>query len=406
MSAAQKACLLFELGTEELPAGPLQEMATALKDGVSLGLDQKGLAFTDIESFATPRRLAVLVTGLQRVAPDAHELLLGPPAQAAKDADGEWTPAAVGFAKKQGIETTALEIIDTDKGARVGINRVVAGARADDVVAQVISNAVAGIPVAKRMRWGRSRSEFLRPVQWIVALLDDQIIDLTLFELKSDRLTSGHRFHAPNAIALAHASDYPRVMRDNWVIASFAERRLIIQQKVTEIGASAGASAVINDGLLDEVTGLVEWPVPLKGSFDEAFLQVPAEALISSMREHQKYFHLLDATGQLLPFFITVSNIESRDPITVIKGNEKVIRPRLSDAAFFFETDKKTPLLERRSRLDSVVFQHKLGSLGDKASRMVTLSGWLSDALGADRSITEQAAQLAKCDLVSDMVLE
>lgn len=406
MSTAEKASLLFELGTEELPAGPLQEMAMALRTGIATGLEQRSLGFEQIEWFATPRRLAVLVTGLDNTAPETTEQLLGPPAAAGKDAAGQWTAAAMGFAKKQGIDPELLETIETDKGPRLGVNRVVAGARAADVAADVITQAVAGIPVAKRMRWGRGRSEFLRPVQWLVALLNDSIVELSLFELRSDRITRGHRFHAPDAKAIAHAEDYPQVMRDCWVIANFDERRALIQQQVTAVAQDAGATAVISESLLDEVTGLVEWPVALRGSFDKAFLEVPAEALISSMREHQKYFHLLDENNHLLPMFITVSNIESSNPANVIKGNEKVIRPRLSDAAFFFETDKQTPLAQRSNRLQGIVFQHKLGTLGDKSHRIVKLSGWLADALGADRDLTERAASLAKCDLVSEMVLE
>jgi len=406
MSGASKTSLLFELGTEELPAGPLQTMALALRDGIAEGLSNQALVFGQINWFATPRRLAVLVTELDAVAPDSTEQVLGPPVQSAKNANGHWSPAAIGFAKKQGVDPDALESVDTDKGPRLGINRVVTGARAAEVVADVIALAVANIPVAKRMHWGRGKSEFLRPVQWLVALLDDSVVELSLFELSSDRITYGHRFHAPDPVVIANAQDYPQVMRDNWVIANFDERRELIEQQVNSVAQEVGAKAVISEDLLDEVTGLVEWPVALRGSFDEAFLQVPAEALISSMREHQKYFHLLDRDQQLLPMFITVSNIESRNPATVIEGNEKVIRPRLSDAAFFFETDKKTPLEQRITRLDGVVFQQKLGTLGDKVQRMVKLSSWLADAMCADAALSERAALLSKCDLVSEMVLE
>jgi len=405
MSGASKTSLLFELGTEELPAGPLQTMALALRDGIAEGLSNQALVFGQINWFATPRRLAVLVTELDAVAPDSTEQVLGPPVQSAKNANGHWSPAAIGFAKKQGVDPDALESVDTDKGPRLGINRVVTGARAAEVVADVIALAVANIPVAKRMHWGRGKSEFLRPVQWLVALLDDSVVELSLFELSSDRITYGHRFHAPDPVVIANAQDYPQVMRDNWVIANFDERRELIEQQVNSVAQEVGAKAVISEDLLDEVTGLVEWPVALRGSFDEAFLQVPAEALISSMREHQKYFHLLDRDQQLLPMFITVSNIESRNPATVIEGNEKVIRPRLSDAAFFFETDKKTPLEQRITRLDGVVFQQKLGTLGDKVQRMVKLSSWLADAMCADAALSERAALLSKCYLVSEMVL-
>ena len=406
MSSDTTASLLFELGTEELPAGPLAEMGQALCDGIARGLNDRGLIFEQASWFATPRRLAALITGVTRVAPDINEQILGPPASAAKDGDGNWTGAAAGFARKQGIEPDNLELIDTDKGTRVGLTRTVAGVNISAVAGQIISEAVSGIPVAKRMRWGRGRSEFLRPVQWLVALLDNHVVPVELFELQADRFTQGHRFHAPHAIELGHAKDYQEALRHGWVIADFTERRALIKEQVLKIADAEGSVAVIGDDLLTEVTGLVEWPVALKGSFDAKFLQVPAEALISSMREHQKYFHLLDSKNQLLPLFITVSNIESSNPATVIEGNEKVIRPRLSDAVFFFETDKQTTLASRQTRLEGVVFQHKLGTVADKTQRVTALAGWLALALGANSDIAKRGATLAKCDLVSDMVLE
>ena len=403
---AHTAQLLFELGTEELPAGPLVAMAEALRDGIADGLQTRGLVFGEARWYATPRRLAVLVSGLATEAPDSVEEILGPPAAAAKDADGNWTGAALGFARKQGIEVDALQTIDTDKGPRLGLTRTVRGARTAEVAADIIAQAVAGIPVAKRMRWGRSRQEFLRPVQWLVAMLDHEVLPLSLFELTAGRHTRGHRFHHPADIELEQAGDYAARLESAHVMADFDARRRTILQQVEAIAAADGAVAVTDSDLLDEVTGLVEWPVALKGSFDPAFLDVPAAALISSMKEHQKYFHLTDTSGNLLPMFITVANIESKRPEVVISGNEKVIRPRLSDAAFFFNTDKQTPLADRSERLTTVVFQQKLGTLADKTRRIVALAGSLADRLGADRAVAERAATLAKCDLVSDMVLE
>ena len=325
---------------------------------------------------------------------------------ASRDADGNWSPAALGFAKKQGVDVETLDAIATPKGERLGLRRVEAGATATAVLPDVIETAVAGVPVSKRMRWGRTQHEFLRPVQWLVALLGDDVVPVQLMGIRSDRVTRGHRFHHPQPISLDRAADYEKTLHDAFVLADFAARREQIRSQVVASAAEADAEAVIADDLLDEVTGLVEWPVALRGSFDPAFLEVPAGALISSMKEHQKYFHLLDKKGQLLPLFITIANLESSRPETIIAGNEKVIRPRLSDAAFFFDNDKSTPLADRRARLETVIFQQKLGSLADKTERITALSGWLADKLGADPDTTRRGAELAKCDLVSDLVLE
>ncbi len=398
--------LLFELGTEELPAGSLMVMAEALQQGLSEGLASHDLGFETSQLFATPRRLAVLITGLAVQAPERTVEALGPPVAASRDADGNWSPAALGFAKKQGVDVETLDAIATPKGERLGLRRVEAGATATAVLPDVIETAVAGIPVSKRMRWGRTQHEFLRPVQWLVALLGDDVVPVQLMGIRSDRVTRGHRFHHPQPISLDRAADYEKTLHDAFVLADFAARREQIRSQVVASAAEADAEAVIADDLLDEVTGLVEWPVALRGSFDPAFLEVPAGALISSMKEHQKYFHLLDKQGQLLPLFITIANLESSRPETIIAGNEKVIRPRLSDAAFFFDNDKSTPLADRRARLETVIFQQKLGSLADKTERITTLSGWLADKLGADPDTTRRGAELAKCDLVSDLVLE
>ena len=398
--------LLFELGTEELPAGSLMVMAEALQQGLSEGLASHDLGFETSQLFATPRRLAVLITGLAVQAPERTVEALGPPVAASRDADGNWSPAALGFAKKQGVDVETLDAIATPKGERLGLRRVEAGATATAVLPDVIETAVAGIPVSKRMRWGRTQHEFLRPVQWLVALLGDDVVPVQLMGIRSDRVTRGHRFHHPQPISLDRAADYEKTLHDAFVLADFAARREQIRSQVVASAAEADAEAVIADDLLDEVTGLVEWPVALRGSFDPAFLEVPAGALISSMKEHQKYFHLLDKQGQLLPLFITIANLESSRPETIIAGNEKVIRPRLSDAAFFFDNDKSTPLADRRARLETVIFQQKLGSLADKTERITALSGWLADKLGADPDTTRRGAELAKCDLVSDLVLE
>jgi len=402
----ETADFLFELGTEELPAGALQSMVAALEQHIVAGLSEKGLTHGEVHRFATPRRLAVVVTKLVTEAQDERVQVAGPPMASAKNEAGQWSPAALGFAKKQGVAPEELIEINDPKGPRLGLLRVKKGAHAVDVLPEIITDAVAAIPVSKRMRWGRERHEFLRPVQWLVALLGDRVLPVELFGLSSARESRGHRFHHTEPVIISAASEYERELHAAFVVADFEARQSLIREQVQAKALELGAHAVIDDDLLEEVTGLVEWPVTLSGSFDPAFLAVPSEAVISSMKEHQKYFHLLDSSGELLPLFITVSNITSHSPASVVSGNEKVIRPRLSDAAFFFETDKKTPLAQRASKLDAVIFQQQLGSVGDKTRRMAELAGWLAETLGGDSAIARRGAELSKCDLVSDMVLE
>ena len=397
---------LFELGTEELPSGSLCSMVTALEQEIVAGLAGKGLAHGEVRRFATPRRLAVTIKNVALEADDETIEVAGPPLASAKTKSGEWTPAALGFAKKQGVSAEDLIEIDDPKGPRLGLRRIQKGAVAASVLPDIISAAVAAIPVAKRMRWGRERHEFLRPVQWLVALLGEEVLPVSLFGLNSDNRSRGHRFHHAEPVVITNPHGYEQALSAAFVIADFDERKAVVEKQVREVAQALGATAVIEDDLLEEVTGLVEWPVALSGSFDPAFLEVPSAAVISSMKEHQKYFHLLDKAGELLPLFITVSNITSHTPTSVVTGNEKVIRPRLSDAAFFFNTDKKTPLVDRETKLETVIFQQKLGSLADKTRRVVALSGWLADTLSADRKVAERGAALSKCDLVSDMVLE
>jgi len=397
---------LFELGTEELPSGSLCSMVTALEQEIVAGLAGKGLAHGEVRRFATPRRLAVTIKNVALEADDETIEVAGPPLASAKTESGEWTPAALGFAKKQGVSAEDLIEIDDPKGPRLGLRRIQKGAVAASVLPDIISAAVAAIPVAKRMRWGRERHEFLRPVQWLVALLGEEVLPVSLFGLNSDNRSRGHRFHHAEPVVITNPHGYEQALSAAFVIADFDERKAVVEKQVREVAQALGATAVIEDDLLEEVTGLVEWPVALSGSFDPAFLEVPSAAVISSMKEHQKYFHLLDKAGELLPLFITVSNITSHTPTSVVTGNEKVIRPRLSDAAFFFNTDKKTPLVDRETKLETVIFQQKLGSLADKTRRVVALSGWLADTLSADRKVAERGAALSKCDLVSDMVLE
>ena len=403
MSAAD---LLFELGTEELPAGEISAMATALCQGVTDGLTEANLAFTGAHHFSTPRRLTVWVENVAIKGPDSEQQVVGPPVSAAKDDSGAWTKAAEGFARKQGISADDLIVVEAQGVERVAAHVSQKGAQATEVIPDIIANAVAGIPVSKRMRWGHSRDEFLRPVQWLVLLLGDAVLPLQLFGLESGRESRGHRFHHNTPVAISSPAAYRDSLREARVLVDMDERRALIAEQVLAL-ANKNEAVALSEDLLDEVTGLVEWPAALRGSFDKKFLAVPAQALISAMKTHQKYFHLNDASsGSLLPAFITVANIESKQPEQVVSGNERVIRPRLSDAAFFFANDKQSSLISRQERLGSVVFQHHLGSLLDKTRRVVAIAKQVANAIGADETTTLRAAELSKCDLVSEMVLE
>ena len=398
--------LLIELGTEELPPKALKTLGLAFRDGITQGLQQRELGFGQVQWFASPRRLAVLISEVELQAPDKDTEVLGPPVDRARDDAGQWTAAAIGFAKKQGVEPEQLQSIDTPKGTRLGLRSTVAGVSANDSLNPIIQESVNNLPIPKRMRWGASRVEFVRPVHWVVAMLGQNCDHGEILGLATGNTTRGHRFHSSGSITLQRPEDYESALADAKVVASFEQRQLMIRDQVETEASALRATAVIDEDLLDEVTGLVEWPVALTGSFEERFLEVPAEALISSMKEHQKYFHLVDENGQLKPNFITLSNIESKDPVQVIAGNERVIRPRLSDAAFFFETDKKTSLADRVDKLQSIVFQQKLGTLYDKTQRVVGLAGALADQIGAPVALAERAALLSKTDLTTEMVLE
>lgn len=397
--------VLFELGTEELPAGEYEVMAKAMADGVASGLRQHGLAIGDIQVFATARRLSVVINHVQEQAEDTELEVLGPPVAAARTDDGGWTPAAAGFAKKQGVNPDELQIIMTDKGERLGIRKIAKGMLCIDVLPGVVQQAVNAIPVSKRMRWGRERHEFLRPVQWLVLLYGDTEIDVTLFGLASGRVSRGHRFHGQSSVVIPAADAYETMLREQFVIASVDERKALITEQIEAL-ASSDERVIVDDSLLSEVAGLVEWPVALRGSFDDAFLSVPRQALISSMREHQKYFHIENIAGDLLPSFVTISNIESKRPESVIYGNEKVIRPRLADAAFFFNTDKETTLASKALRLEGVLFQRDLGTLAQKQDRISAVALSLCELLEANKTTVEKAGSLIKADLVSDMVGE
>jgi len=397
---------LVELGTEELPPMALKRLSDAFAEGIKTGLEKADIPFTEVKALATPRRLAVQVKDLAVAQPDREVQRRGPALQAALDADGHPTKAASGFARSCGVEFDQLEKLETKKGTWLVFNTVQKGTQTADLLPELINKSVAQLPVPKRMRWGASRIEFSRPVHWLVSLFGSDVVDCDVLGLKAGRTTMGHRFHHNEAIELASTDGYVETLRKAFVLVDMAERRDAIRKQVNAEAAQIGAIAEIDEDLLDEVNGLVEWPVALTGSFENRFLEVPAACLISSMKEHQKYFHVVDKDGQLKPNFITVSNIVSKDPAQVIAGNEKVIRPRLSDAAFFFETDKKKPLAERIDALKTVTFQKQLGSIYDKSQRVSQIAQFIAEQIGGDKTKAQRAADLSKCDLVTEMVLE
>ncbi|MGQ4877937.1 glycine--tRNA ligase subunit beta [Billgrantia sp. LNSP4103-1] len=397
--------LLIELGVEELPPGAIDSLADALADGIRRGLDEAGVTFSGVHAHASPRRLAVLVTALADKQPDREVERRGP-ALAAAFKDGQPTKAAEGFARSCGVEVADLIHLETDKGTWLGYREQQQGEAIGKLLPPIVDKAITALPVPKNMRWGASRVEFTRPVHWLVMLYGSEVVEAEVLGLKTGRTTRGHRFHAPDPIELTHADEYLATLEEAWVLADRARRRERIREQVLAEAEVQEGQAVIDEALLTEVSGLVEWPVALSGSFDERFLEVPAECLISSMKANQKYFHLLDAQGGLKPQFITIANIDSRDPQQVIEGNEKVIRPRLADAAFFYDTDCKQPLAARIEGLTGVVFQQQLGTLADKAHRSAAVAAFIAGRIGGDVGQARRAAELAKCDLVTEMVLE
>ena len=402
------ADFLVEIGTEELPPEALQQLSHEFADGVTAGLRAAGLTFGAATAYGAPRRLAIMIKDLQTRTPDQQIINWGPPAKVAFDADGKPTRAAMAFAEKNGLDSTALAgLVEHDGQQDKLCARLTQPGRATaDMLGDVINQSLAALPIAKPMRWGKSRQEFVRPVQWAVVLFDNTTVTTNILGVTSGNTTRGHRFHSQGDIVVTSPAAYQETLYNAFVIVDFAQRRDIIRQGVIAAAASAHGTAVIDDGLLDEVTALNEWPVPLMGKFETHFLDVPAEALISSMAQHQKYFHVVDSEQRLMPLFITVANIASSDPQQVISGNERVIRPRLADAAFFYTTDLKTSLQAHRESLKHIVFQAQLGTIYDKTARVSELAAHLAPATGADPAYARRAGELSKSDLVSNMVNE
>jgi len=397
---------LVELGTEELPPKALKNLAASFQSGIEEHLKAKGLNFESSQLFAAPRRLALRLKGLQAQGDESKVEKLGPYTQVAIK-DGKPTKAAEGFARANGISFDEVGRTTDEKGERLYFAQTLPGATATDELPVAISTSINNLPIAKRMRWGASRIEFVRPVHWLVMLLDNKVIEANILGVASNYFTKGHRFHANREIAITSPDAYESILKEQGkVLADYNERKEIIRTQVAEEGKKLGGVAVIDEDLLDEVASLNEWPTALAGKFDTEFLEVPAQALISSMKEHQKYFHVVDAKGELMPNFITICNIESKDPKQVIEGNEKVIRPRLADAKFFWDTDRKVTLESRFEKLDTVLWVQKLGTLKDKSERLMKLASKIAEAMGGDTQLAERAAKLAKTDLLSDMVYE
>jgi glycyl-tRNA synthetase beta chain len=398
---------LVEIGTEELPPKALGTLADAFLAGIGAGLEKAGLAHRGIAGFATPRRLAVRVERLAAQQPEQHVRRRGPPLSAAFDAAGAPTRAAQAFAASCGTSIEALERIDEGKGTFLYFAGTRAGERTVELLPGLVQTALDQLPVPRRMHWGEGQAMFVRPVHWIVMLFGRDVVPATLLETAAGRHTHGHRFLAPRPLSLASPAAYERTLRERGhVLADFAARRERIRKEVFIVAEALEGRALVGDALLDEVTALTEWPVALGGRFEERFLALPREVLISTLEDHQRYFPVEDAQGQLLPAFITVSNIASRDPPKVQQGNERVVRARLADAAFFWEQDRREPLAARRHGLEAVTFQAKLGSLGDKARRLGALAPDIAATAGASRAAALRAADLAKCDLLTAMVGE
>ncbi len=398
--------LLVEIGTEELPARGLKAMGEALAEGLWRRLAEADLGPGRATAFATPRRLAALIEGVALMQPPREKVRRGPALTAAFDEDGLPTKAALGFARACGVKVEDLETLETEKGAWLVCRLREKGKLARVLLPEMVSQTLAGLPLKKRMRWGRIREGFARPVHWLLVMLGEETVPMERFGIRAGGVTYGHRFHHPGPIRLPSPRDYPHRLREGKVLAAFGERLEVVRRQVEREARRMEGRALMDEALLEEVAGLVEWPVAIAGRFDERFLRLPPEVIQATLKGHQKAFPLVDGEGALLPRFVMVSNIESRRPQAVREGYERVIRPRLADAAFFWDRDRTKPLIERLEDLKKVVFQEGLGSLYDKAMRLEPLAGAIMEAIGGERLLAERAALLCKCDLLTEMVGE
>ena len=398
---------LVEIGTEELPPKALKTLATSFADNVEAELNQAGLSFDKIEWFAAPRRLAVKVLNLATQQPSKEIEKRGPAVSAAFDAEGKPTKAAEGWARGCGITVEQAERIATDKGEWLVHRAKIEGQPTKNLLNGIVANALAKLPIPKPMRWADKTVQFIRPVHTVTLLLGDELIEGEILGVESARTIRGHRFLGEKEFEIQHADQYPQLLREKGsVVADFNERKAEILAKSQAKATALGGVADIEESLLEEVTSLVEYPNVLAAKFEERFLAVPAEALVYTMKGDQKYFPIYDKDGKLLPHFIFVSNINPEDPTAIIEGNEKVVRPRLTDAEFFFKTDLKQKLVDRLPRLETVLFQQQLGTLKDKTDRIEQLAGEIAKQIGADEAKAKRAGLLSKCDLMTNMVFE
>ena len=401
--------LLFEIGTEELPPKSLKTIADALHKQLLANLEKNKLIdkSTNSKVFATPRRIAVLIEEVLTKQPDQVIDKRGPAVNQAFDDQGMPTQAAVGFAGSVDLSVDELERLKTDKGEWLFCRIKQPGQNAENHIPDSVSSALKVLPIPKRMRWGTLDAEFIRPVKWVVMIFGDKVIEAEILSVKTDRHSYGHRFHTTRRLRLKNALDYEKLLlQEGLVIPDFDQRRQLILDGINKIAEEKNARVLLDDGLLDEVTGLVELPVPLIGNIDEEFMSLPQEVLISSMQDHQKYFPIVNHEHKILPYFITVSNIRSKDSASVVKGNERVLMARLSDAQFFFKSDQKITLEQRAPSLETVLFHKKLGTLGEKINRVVHLGEFLASQLGCNPEALSRSAKLCKADLLTDMVGE
>lgn len=398
--------LLIEIGTEELPPKSLRQLAEAFREGMDTQLSELGLNHQGVQWYASPRRLGLIVQQLEEKQQDKIVEKRGPATKAAFDSEGNPTKAALGWARGCGIEINQAERLTTDKGEWLLHRANVSGKYVSELIIDAINKALAKLPIPKPMRWGAHKTQFIRPVHSATVLFGEQLIAGEILGKQVTNKLQGHRFHHPEWVEVDHADTVLAKLKDAYVIADYETRKAMIRNQIEAAAIKAGATVAIDEDLLEEVTSLVEWPVTLSASFDEQFLQVPAPALIYTMKDDQKYFPLLNQQGELINQFLFVSNIESKDPSVVISGNEKVVRPRLADAQFFYETDKKKSLESRLASLQSVLFQKQLGTLKDKSERIAALSGFIAEQLGADKALAERAGLLSKTDLMTEMVME
>ncbi len=402
-----KQTLLLEIGTEELPPKALLKLATGFADGIRYGLDKMELEYAEINYYATPRRLAVMVKDLDTTQKNKKLLKKGPAIKTAYNEVGLPAQAALSFAKSCGVEFSELETVETEKGAWLMYRTTEKGKPTVKLIPEIAETALSKLPISKRMRWGAGCIEFVRPVHWLVVMFNTKTVNCSILGLQADNQTFGHRFHHPHAIKLKSTESYlQQLEKTGKVIADFNRRKTIIRESVNKIAKKIKGQAVIDESLLDEVTALVEWPVVFSGVFDEKYLNLPNEVLISTMQGHQKYFPVLDKENNLLPCFIAVTNIESKSPDVIRLGNQRVISPRLSDAEFFWQRDNQTTLDILRSKLADVIFQKELGSLADKSARISCLAIFMANLLKTDSALVARAAILSKCDLLTEMVAE